>query len=132
MNKWTWLIIAAIALAGGGYYLSSYQKVKEVAPALLEPGSLPSGDDFDSSEDGAESDKELSGFEGAEQDPGAAPDAISQGLGLGGQEGSTAADVETLEDHEEPTAGPKDPTHDLPPPASLDSSKPQKSEVLTR
>jgi hypothetical protein len=132
MNKWTWLIIAAIALAGGGYYLSSYQKSKEVAPAPLEPGLLQGGEDFDGSEDSAELDKEAAEFEGAEQDPSAAPEANIQGLGLGGQEGSTAADVETLEDHEEPAGGPKDRAPDLSPPAASDLSKPLKSESLSR
>ena len=125
MTKWTWLVLLAIALLGGGYYLTSYQKSKEAAAAPPGIGKYPSSEELDSEGEGGEPDKDGSGFEmPGSDDVSLPPDDATQGLGMGGQEGSTAADIQTFDDPDSPAAGPKAAPLDPPVPQSATTAKP--------
>ncbi|MCX6109911.1 MAG: hypothetical protein NTZ90_09965 [Proteobacteria bacterium] len=125
MTKWTWLVLLAIALLGGGYYLTSYQKSREVAAAPPGVGKYPSSEELDSVEESGEPDKDGSGFEmSGSEDASIPPEDAAQGLGMGGQEGSTAADIQTFDDPDSPAAGSKAALLDSPLPQSATTAKP--------
>ena len=125
MTKWTWLVLLAIALLGGGYYLTSYQKSKEAAAAPPGIGKYPSSEELDSVEETGEPDKDGSGFEmSGSDDASIPPDGATQSLGMGGQEGSTAADMQTFDDPDSPAAGPKEAPLDSPMPQAATTQKP--------